>query len=70
MALKELALKPCPFCGGEAGLFNGQVDGGDIGLDAWYVGCKTHKCMAQGPLGKGRGDVGQVSAVYLWNRRV
>ena len=38
-------LKPCPFCGGEAGIYSG-VDG--IMGKFWYIKCKKCYCRGAG----------------------
>lgn len=63
--MKNIKLKPCPFCGNEAALSSGQFDGKETS----YVSCKT--CG-------GRGKFFYVSSKYAsaeraieaWNRRV
>lgn len=37
-----IELKPCPFCGGEAEMYNGT----DITGKYWYIRCK--KCYSRG----------------------
>ena len=39
---ETIKLKPCPFCGGEAEMYNGT----DIVGKYWYVRCK--KCYSRG----------------------
>ena len=51
-------LKPCPFCGGEAGV--------EICGDGYYVTCQSHKCLIS-PL---TGDYEtEAAAIVAWNRR-
>ena len=53
--MKETELKPCPFCGGEARRYNGN-------LDLCGIVCK--KCGA-----KVYGRADKASATRAWNRR-
>lgn len=55
-AALKMALQPCPFCGGEAKLFNSC-------LTLPYV-CSCLSCRAEGPC-----SATDVGAVKLWNRR-
>ena len=67
--MPEHKLKPCPFCGGEAGIFGGNGD------DNYYVTCKSETCFCS--LGEQYypGDMpahlfGDAdSAAYNWNKR-
>ena len=53
--MKTPDLKPCPFCGGHARLFN-------VGHRTWKVMCA--KCFAQS-----NACFGERNAIYAWNRR-
>lgn len=53
--MKEIELKPCPFCGGEARKYKGA-------LDLYGIVCK--KCGA-----KIYGRANKASATRAWNRR-
>ena len=48
-------LKPCPFCGGMARLFN-------VGHRTWKVMCV--KCLSQT-----NAHFGELNAIRTWNRR-
>lgn len=50
------ALKPCPFCGGEADLLDTLPSGG-----CW---CRCDECSSDGPSGDTEAD-----AIAAWNRR-
>ena len=52
-------LKPCPFCGGEAVLYDYEPDGGDT---QFMVGCR--KCHSGGGW-----FATATSAIKAWNRR-
>lgn len=63
--MKNIELKPCPFCGGEAEISHGRFDGKDTS----YVVCK--RCMARGEFftisfKRSSDDM----AIEAWNRRV
>ncbi|GEM_PF-4527195 len=69
----ETAMKPCPFCGAEAGLHLEadqwhRIDGGDAGLS--FVQCP--QCLARGPASReaGEGPAFKVKAKLWWNKRV
>jgi len=49
-----LALKPCPFCGGDAQQCSGT----------YYYWCVCSECGAEGPL-----DGNEGLAIAAWNRR-
>lgn len=51
-------LKPCPFCGSEAWLFEGEGK-------EFFVYCTNHDCNAEGRIMDDR-----AKAVRRWNRRV
>lgn len=54
------ALKPCPFCGGEAGAHE------DYGHStAWYVGCSNGKCPVEPHVWK----KSKAEAISAWNTR-
>jgi Lar family restriction alleviation protein len=55
------ALRPCPFCGGEATL--GETRAG--GLHWWHVRCEA--CDIDGPSGL---DATKAKAIAAWNTRV
>lgn len=51
---EELELLPCPFCGGEAVIFEGDAD--------WGVDCLVCRVMV-------RGETTEGNAIAAWNRR-
>lgn len=55
-------LKPCPFCGGEAGIIKGYVEdeGGEM------IWCKCRSCSAQTMYFPRRR---KIKAIAAWNRR-
>lgn len=56
-----MKLKPCPFCGGEAKLWSGNID--DDYLDVYYdVYCTACNCMTPK-------FHAEESAITFWNRR-
>lgn len=64
-ALLPVTLKPCPFCGGDAGL---------VGIrDGFMVACKAGKpCFARGPSafhGPDGWDACRTDAITAWNTR-
>ena len=59
---KEIKLKPCPFCGGEAELASDAFDGRQV----WFVRCR----WAGGGVYVETEDGGTPQeAAELWNRR-
>jgi len=54
------ALKPCPFCGGEA-------DGGPMSGQPWLLWCVS--CGAEGPVVETLADEMPHAAIAAWNRR-
>lgn len=56
---KEPELKPCPFCGGNAGFINN-------GERTWSIGCYTSNCYMWGSRGW---YASKEEAVKAWNRR-
>ena len=68
----ERELKPCPFCGGEAGLnYVGEMDGNIRYLTAYVVcrgcGTRTRSFIVDGYYGV---MTTEQDAVETWNRRV
>ena len=57
-------LKPCPFCGGEAGLF--EVKGIDNDLLGYMVGCTEDHCEIRPSITKSLDKDGVINA---WNTR-
>jgi Lar family restriction alleviation protein len=55
----QTELKPCPFCGGPAGLHQSR------NYKQWYGGCKITTCMVDGPQ-----FTNQQEAIQAWNNRV
>lgn len=60
----ETELMPCPFCGGEAELFECEETDNEGG---WVVGCKS--CMASTRVHFANGDDPRPIVVDLWNTR-
>ena len=58
-------LKPCPFCGGEAELYESEAynlkNGGKVDQTLWFVTCQDCTALLCGDLKK--------KAVEMWNRR-
>ena len=69
---KEPKLKPCPFCGGEADLF----DHGD-GTGGWMISCNLYKCGVLMVARPGRSHpkdvdihkMGKEMTIAAWNKR-
>ena len=57
-------LKPCPFCGGEAGLF--EIKGMDNDLIGYMVGCLEDFCEIRPSVQK---ELDKQGVIDLWNRR-
>ena len=61
--MAEIKLKPCPFCGGEAHLFQNKP---------WYVVVQCFSCGAQ--IARQFNKIEELSlddrAVAAWNRRI
>lgn len=67
----DVALKPCPFCGGMAGFYHEpQVhfrQGIEEPVDAWLAGCISNTCCVHVDT---EGDATKEEAAAKWNRRV
>lgn len=57
-------LKPCPFCGGEAGLFHIKGVGND--LCGYMVGCTEDDCAVRPSV---QSELGETAVIEVWNRR-
>lgn len=58
-------LKPCPFCGGEATV----TDGEDCdGVQVFFVGCRTKTCICDA-WDSARYFYSEAEAIKMWNRR-
>jgi Lar family restriction alleviation protein len=57
-------LKPCPFCGGEAELF--EIKGANSDLIAYMVGCIEGSCEIRPSIQK---QLDKEGTIELWNRR-
>ena len=57
-------LKPCPFCGGEAGLF--EIKGIDNDLLAYVVGCMEDNCEIRPSIQK---ELDKEVVIKIWNTR-
>ena len=57
-------LKPCPFCGGEAGLFEVKGIGND--LKGYMVGCMEDLCEVRPSIQK---ELDKQGTIEAWNRR-
>ena len=67
--IKKLKLKPCPFCGYNAGI---SEPGEDVcRSDRYSVGCVYHACIVQPKITYGRGayfsEIPELAKV--WNKR-
>jgi hypothetical protein len=58
-------LKPCPFCGGEAGYVTCVVGGVETDFDPYAIQCKNVKCLVrpQTPA------LPKELLAYIWNKR-
>lgn len=64
-------LKPCPFCGGEAGIIHDRTIDGNVSFGSTRIVCKNCKCQTQeyandGYYGERYSDSDVAS---IWNRR-
>lgn len=70
--MKEIELKPCPFCGGEARVYYKMdigIPSGDNGHRV-SVRCEnTHRCGAKIECWAAKKEWARNSAVKAWNRR-
>ena len=57
-------LKPCPFCGGEAGVF--EIKGIDNDLISYIVGCLESSCKIRPSVQR---ELDKQGVIDLWNRR-
>ncbi len=60
-----LELKPCPFCGGDAGLFKVKGIGND--LSGYMVGCTEGRCEIRPSITK---DLDKEGVIKVWNTRI
>ena len=61
-SVDDVVLLPCPFCGGDAKLFNkGDRE------DRYDVGCSTEGCYVEGGAEWWHGDINTL--VAMWNTR-
>ena len=63
--MSEVTLKPCPFCGGEAGGPSDCYTGMRPNIEAWMVYCETNNCVLESC----RDYATPEEAITAWNTR-
>lgn len=64
--MKEIKLKPCPFCGNENPTL-AEIRSWVVGNFVWFVGCENEGCYFGDSLGETFDS--KEEAIEAWNKR-